>query len=71
MIKKNYPAITPEKKTMMKKLSQQAKSRIFTLKKSLCIEFDHSSRIPPNYVYIIERINFIQAVFRQLYSGDE
>ena len=56
---------------MMKKLSQQAKSRIFTLKKSLCIEFDHSSRIPPNYVYIIERINFIQAVFRQLYSGDE
>ena len=34
MIKKKYPAITPEKKkNMMKKLSEQAKSGIFTLKK--------------------------------------
>ena len=32
MIKKKYPAITPEK-NMMKKLSQKYKSRIFTLQK--------------------------------------
>ena len=46
MIKKKYPANTPE---MKNKLSQQAKSRIVTDKKqSLCIKFDHSRRILPN-----------------------
>ena len=48
MIKKKiYPANTPE----MKKFSQ---SHIYRKKKWLCIKFDHSSRILPKYVYIIE-----------------
>ena len=48
MIKKKYLANTPE----MEKLAQQAKSGKFTEKISLCIKFDRSSRILPNYVYI-------------------
>ena len=38
----------------MKKLSQQAESRIFRAKNSLRIKCNHGSRILPNYVYIIE-----------------
>ena len=49
-MKKKCPANT----TGMKKLSQQAESRISTAKYSLCIKFNHGSRILPNYVYIIE-----------------
>ena len=46
-----YPANRPE----MKKISQQAESRLFKAKKHYASSsITVSSRIPPNYVYIIE-----------------
>jgi len=55
MIKKNYPANKPEILCF-----QQAKSHMYLQKKkSLCIKFDHSSRILLNWGNIIEIIGLL------------